>query len=128
MLQLLAFLTILSAQEKVAAAKNTPAARDQAIAAGVVGKDLTKLTRDSTTAFNRVTRSDEQLAKLEQQLDITERWTADSAEYVNVTEFIQRRKYLKAVDTLEALVVQRLFELTKMNQSGTGTLMYSVAI
>ena len=49
-----------------------------------------------------------------------ERWTADSPEYLRVTEFVQRRKYLRAVDTLEALVVQRLFELTKMNHSGTG--------
>ncbi|KIM72931.1 hypothetical protein PILCRDRAFT_80145, partial [Piloderma croceum F 1598] len=32
---------------------------------------------------------------------------------------INNRKYLKAVDTLERLVVQRLFELTKMNHSGT---------
>lgn len=104
----------------MAAAKNTPAARDQAIALGAIGKDLTKLTRDSTTAFNCVTRADEQLSKLEQQLDITERWTANSPEYLDVTHFIQRRKYLRAVDTLEALVVQRLFELTKMNHSGTG--------
>jgi len=49
-----------------------------------------------------------------------EQWTADSPEYLQVTEFVQRHKYLRAVDTLEALVVQRLFELTKMNHSGTG--------
>jgi hypothetical protein len=58
--------------------------------------------------------------KLEQQLGITERWTADLPEYLDVTHFIQHCKYLRAVDTLEALVVQCLFELTKMNHSRTG--------
>lgn len=47
-------------------------------------------------------------------------WTADFPEYIRIQEYIKNKKYLRAVDTLEALVVQRLFELTKLNHSGTG--------
>ena len=96
-------------------------ARDRAILAGETGAGLTRRTRNHTTAFNRTVRGEEQLAQLEQQLAITDRWTADSADYICITEFIKHRKYLRAVDNLERLVVQRLFELTKMNHSGTGT-------
>jgi hypothetical protein len=109
------------AQELAAAAQNTPAARDRAILAGETGAGLTRRTRNQTTAFNCTVRAEEQLVKLEQQLAITDRWTADSADYIHVTDFIKHRKYLRAVDNLERLVIQRIFELTKMNHSGTGT-------
>ena len=100
--------------------QNTPDARDRGILAGETSKDLTRRTRNHTTAFNRTIHAEEQLVRLEQQLDITDWWTADSANYIRVTEFIKHRKYLRAVDNLERLVVQRLFELTKMNHSRTG--------
>jgi hypothetical protein len=109
------------AQERAAAAQNTPAARDRAILAGETGTGLTRRTRNQTTAFNRTVRAEEQLVKLERQLAIMDRWTADSADYIRVTDFIKHRKYLRAVDNLERLVVQWIFELTKMNHSGTGT-------
>jgi hypothetical protein len=34
---------------------------------------------------------------------------------------MKTRSYNQALDNLEALIVARLFELTKMNMSGTGT-------
>jgi hypothetical protein len=110
-----------SAQEAAAANANSNVARDRAIALGAVGRDLTRLTRNHTTAHNRVTRAEDQVSRLESQIGITERWTIDSADYSRVKAFITNRKYLRAIDSLEALVVQRLFELTKMNHSGTGT-------
>lgn len=65
------------------------------------------------------------MVQLELQLDIAQRWTPSSPEYIYTTEFIKRRKYLRAVDVLESLVVQRLFELTKMNHSGTGKILFA---
>lgn len=91
---------------------------------GAIGRDLTKLQRAQTTAFNRVSRAEDLLASLEANLGIVETWTPESADYIHTQDYIKNRKYLRAVDALEALVVQRLFELTKLNHSGTGTFFY----
>ncbi|KAI0038722.1 hypothetical protein FA95DRAFT_1613160 [Auriscalpium vulgare] len=57
---------------------------------------------------------------LERRLAIEERWTSESPEFVAVQRRIDRSKFLRAVEVLEGLVVQRLFELAKANISGTG--------
>lgn len=57
---------------------------------------------------------------LEARLQITERWTPSSSEYQKYHEENVKTQYQKAIDELERLVVMRLFELTKMNASGTG--------
>ncbi|KAJ7628911.1 hypothetical protein FB45DRAFT_1028975 [Roridomyces roridus] len=49
-----------------------------------------------------------------------ERWKPDSEQRTNALKDALQRKYLVAVNTLESVVVQGIFELTKMNQSGTG--------
>ncbi|KZP18222.1 hypothetical protein FIBSPDRAFT_1046284 [Athelia psychrophila] len=107
------------AEADVAAAANTPSARDRAILRGAIGRDLTKLQRAQTTAFNRVSRAEDLLASLEANLGIVETWTPESADYIHTQTYVKNRKYLRAIDALEALVVQRLFELTKLNHSGT---------
>jgi hypothetical protein len=58
--------------------------------------------------------------ELEETLDIVERWTTESAKWGAMVEEIKRRKYTVALDALELLIVERIFELTKMNQSQTG--------
>ncbi|KAI0043066.1 hypothetical protein FA95DRAFT_1631889 [Auriscalpium vulgare] len=57
---------------------------------------------------------------LERRLAIEERWTPERPEYIAVRDYIGKRKFIRAVETLEGLVVQRLFELAKANISGTG--------
>ena len=47
-------------------------------------------------------------------------WTATSKEYLEAAELVRRRRYRRCLDELERLVVQRIFELTKMNKSQTG--------
>lgn len=69
-------------------------------------------------------RAEESLASLEANLGIVETWTHESADYIHTQDYIKNRKYLRAVDALEVLVVQRLFELTKLNHSGTGISFY----
>ncbi|KDQ59627.1 hypothetical protein JAAARDRAFT_126899 [Jaapia argillacea MUCL 33604] len=60
------------------------------------------------------------VTQLENQLSIEGQWAVDSVEYKEVKEKLREREYQKALDELERLVVQRLFELSKLNVSGTG--------
>ncbi|PPR06009.1 hypothetical protein CVT24_004721 [Panaeolus cyanescens] len=58
--------------------------------------------------------------ELEVQLEITERWTPGMPEWNKAQELVSHRRYRRCLDELEALVVSRMFELTKMNMSQTG--------
>ncbi|KAM6490953.1 hypothetical protein JOM56_001313 [Amanita muscaria] len=62
----------------------------------------------------------ERVQELERKLLILSRWTRDSSEWAAAAEKVRLRDYRRAVDTLEGLVVSRLFELSKMNMSQTG--------
>ncbi|KAF8164202.1 hypothetical protein BJ912DRAFT_1026124 [Pholiota molesta] len=57
---------------------------------------------------------------LEQKLCITVRWRPFSSEWKDAAVKVSMRTYQRAIDSLEGLVVARIFELTKMNQSHTG--------
>ena len=57
---------------------------------------------------------------LEIKPGITQRWQSDSPEWQNAGRMVAMRKYQKVLDTLEGLIVARMFELTKMNRSQTG--------
>ncbi|KAI0038469.1 hypothetical protein FA95DRAFT_1662786 [Auriscalpium vulgare] len=57
---------------------------------------------------------------LERRLAIEDRWTPESSEFKTVRDYIDKRKFIRAVEELEGLVVSRLFELAKANISGTG--------
>ncbi|KAJ7671816.1 hypothetical protein B0H14DRAFT_3538139 [Mycena olivaceomarginata] len=54
------------------------------------------------------------------KMDIIKRWEWESAEWLEAEELANTRKYRKCINELEALVLKRMFELTKMNLSGTG--------
>ncbi len=72
--------------------------------------------------LHRVVWSLEQVEYLEQRLNIFERWEKDSLEFQSTAQLAMTREYRLAFDELERLVVSRIFELTKMNMSGTGKL------
>ena len=76
----------------------------------------------SRDAWEGVLFLQQELQQIEEHLDIGARWTTDSPEYRNASEYVRTRSYQRAVDKLEGLVVQRLFELTKANVSQTGRL------
>ncbi|OJT09099.1 hypothetical protein TRAPUB_1 [Trametes pubescens] len=61
-----------------------------------------------------------EVASLEVQLGIRNRWRPGDAQYIQVMEYIATRKYHRALGHLQRLVVQRLFELHKLNLSQTG--------
>jgi hypothetical protein len=57
---------------------------------------------------------------LETRLGIVERWESGSPEWQKAGELVSMRRYQRALDHLEGLIVARMFELTKMNMSQTG--------
>ena len=58
--------------------------------------------------------------EMEVKMAITTCWQPSSPEYINTVQYLEWRKYEKALDHLQKLVVQRLFELHRMNQSRNG--------
>lgn len=57
-------------------------------------------------------------------ISVSERWTETTPEYQEYEKQGVKLKYKKAIDELERLVVMRLFELSKMNASGTGKFIF----
>jgi hypothetical protein len=57
---------------------------------------------------------------MEKKLNIGDRWMPGSEEWKAAAEKVSMRQYQHCLDTLEGLVVARMFELTKMNMSQTG--------
>ncbi|KAJ7658899.1 hypothetical protein B0H14DRAFT_2659268 [Mycena olivaceomarginata] len=60
------------------------------------------------------------VALMEWEEKFNTRWEWESAEWLEAEELANTRKYRKCINKLEALVLKRMFELTKMNLSGTG--------
>jgi hypothetical protein len=57
---------------------------------------------------------------LEKKLNISVRWEPGNEDWVRTGKLVAMRKYQRALDRLEGLIVARMFELTKMNMSQTG--------
>ena len=53
-------------------------------------------------------------------MGISKRWTPDTPEYIETARYIHERQYHQALNRLQHLVVQRLFELHRLNLSGIG--------
>ncbi len=76
-------------------------------------------TRTRTTQAHWAV-AEELVLQMEEDLDIEHRWLPKSAEYQGALQELQSRKYRLALDNLERLVIQRMFELTKLGMSGIG--------
>ncbi|KAI6100661.1 hypothetical protein EV401DRAFT_1877468, partial [Pisolithus croceorrhizus] len=57
---------------------------------------------------------------LEIKLSITKRWVPEDEEWQTAGRLVANHKYQRCLDQLESLVVTQIFELSKMNQAGTG--------
>jgi hypothetical protein len=80
------------------------------------------------TTFDRWSVLHEEACRLEEALGIEERWKHDSQSYQEALAMMRERRYRRALDKLERLVVQRLFELTKLGMSSVGKLIAGVLI
>ncbi|KAG2126906.1 hypothetical protein DEU56DRAFT_958995 [Suillus clintonianus] len=83
-----------------------------------------KNTRNAESARRHALEDHERYLKLVQalecRLEIEKRWTPHDAEWQRVGRLVANRKYQRALDRLEGLIVARIFELTRMNRAGTG--------
>ena len=67
---------------------------------------------------------EEELTQFEEEHSLQEHWVPDTEIYKETQNLLVERSYQRAVDDLERLVVQRLFELTKLGMNSVGTSSY----
>jgi hypothetical protein len=97
-----------------------PAATDTSYAESV--KQTRRIETQRRHASEIFSKRLDAVQDLEQRLGITTRWVAGSEEWKNAAKLVSSRVYQRALDQLQGLIVARLFELSKMNMSGTGEL------
>ncbi|EIW56750.1 uncharacterized protein TRAVEDRAFT_127597 [Trametes versicolor FP-101664 SS1] len=68
----------------------------------------------------RVEQLTAEVNAMEVRLDIASRWQPGDSNYREVIKYISERRYHRALGKLQRLVIQRLFELHKLNLSRTG--------
>lgn len=68
--------------------------------------------------YRKVDAAEDRCEALERQLNI-DRWSPEDVEYLAALNYQRERKYRLALDKVERLVVQRLFELQKCHIRGT---------
>ncbi|RDX49545.1 hypothetical protein OH76DRAFT_1418305 [Lentinus brumalis] len=69
---------------------------------------------------DRVDRLSADVTEIEVRLGIDKRWEPTDEKYTSATKYIATRTYQRALGRLQRLVIQRLFELHKMNLAQTG--------
>lgn len=79
-----------------------------------------RLETERRTALEKHERLLQEVAAIEVELGIGTRWHPGMQEYRDALQYIAERRYHRALDNLQRLVVQCLFELHKMNISQTG--------
>lgn len=84
---------------------------------------LLQARRRVDAAYSKLQNCEELVFSLENQLSIAERWDQESSEYKHYKDEAHIQEYRAALDELERLVVQRLFELAKLGMSGTGSVL-----
>jgi hypothetical protein len=87
--------------------------------------DLSQTRKKETEQRHAAERRDlvlKDVIALEVKLGIANRWQPSDAPYIETAKYISMRKYHRALDNLQRLVVQRLFELHKLNLSQSGAI------
>ncbi|GBE88964.1 hypothetical protein SCP_1403720 [Sparassis crispa] len=105
----------------------TPALEEALQSLQITHKDLAKWSQEEREYFRTLGREQEWdihaiiLASLRQSvhMGIANRWQLTDTQYIATLKYMLTRKYLRALDNLQQLVVQRLFELYKLNLSHT---------
>ena len=87
---------------------------------GLQRQEAQRIRTRYNTSRDRWIAIEERIVEMEIDLSITTRWTPGSPEYDDALRLMDERQFCQALDNLERLVVQRLFELTKLGASGLG--------
>jgi hypothetical protein len=83
-------------------------------------RHASKVPRQSDATPSRTKAETCCVQQLEEKLEIKTRWTPLDADWRAASDLVGKRCYQRCLDTLEGLIVSRMFELTKMNMSHTG--------
>jgi hypothetical protein len=59
------------------------------------------------------------VSDLEHHMGLVTSWTTDSEEYQTTVKYVEGQWFIRAIETLESLVVTHMFELAKANLMGT---------
>ncbi|KAJ3487859.1 hypothetical protein NLJ89_g11673 [Agrocybe chaxingu] len=84
------------------------------------GAQITQIDTTYHTSFSRWSAKNEEVLCYKEEHNIAIRWVPTSSKYEEGAKLIRERKYQCAIDELERLAVQRLFEMTKLGQNGVG--------
>ncbi|KAI0676297.1 hypothetical protein C8Q78DRAFT_960152, partial [Trametes maxima] len=79
-----------------------------------------KILTDRKYLENRKRELTLQVADFEVLLGVSTTWQPSDPAYIRVAKYIATRKYQQALSNLQRLIVQRLFELHKLNLAQTG--------
>ncbi|KAJ6555295.1 hypothetical protein B0H10DRAFT_2373425 [Mycena sp. CBHHK59/15] len=101
-------------------AKSDWNARDYHIINGIGRAEIIHINTRYRTTHTKYLATEEEVCRFEETNDIVNRWTSTSQPYIDGIVLMTERRYRLAVDELERLVVQRLFEMTKLSMSGVG--------
>lgn len=82
---------------------------------GLKTRRLETQRRNATHAMNVAIQA---VNDLELKLDVEDTWTPEHPQYQETLRYMRMRRFHRALDTLQRLVVQRLLEMTKANASG----------
>ncbi|KAG1784996.1 uncharacterized protein HD556DRAFT_1314605 [Suillus plorans] len=86
------------------------------------------LEAECRAAYNKLALEMNAVHELERRLDLMKCWTPGDPEYQEALKYLNNRQFIRVVQHLEGLVVQRLFELTKANLAGTDILKFSEVV
>jgi len=96
-----------------------------------LGRDTTSTMRLETAQRHAQETYDKDLVmvqELELKLEIPSHWKPGDVEWQNAGCLVAQQKYQCALNNLESLVVAHIFELTKMNQAGTGEFLVTTVL
>ncbi|KAJ6632375.1 hypothetical protein B0H10DRAFT_2427108 [Mycena sp. CBHHK59/15] len=91
--------------------------QDYHIINGIGRAEIIHINTRYRTTHTKYLATEEEVCRFEETNDIVNRWTSTSQPYIDGIVLMTERRYRLAVDELERLVVQRLFEMTKLSMS-----------
>lgn len=119
----LALVKLADCQERLQRARQTFRSYGQTSLGSEEGQPLSMSERQMSNEQELEAKLILDVQSLEERLGIRrdQRWSRGSEQWNKAEELVGMATYQKALDKLEGLVVARIFELSRMNMSGTGT-------
>ncbi|KAK7013949.1 hypothetical protein R3P38DRAFT_1454850, partial [Favolaschia claudopus] len=108
-------------RERVEAIRNVPVIiSDGATTYATAAAETRRIETQRRHAMEIYTKTLLDIQDLEIRLGIANRWESDGEEWIAAATMLQNRRFQRAIDHLEGLVVARMFELAKVNLCDTG--------